>query len=368
MIRPLALSLAAGIVLLTATLCGAAEIFPVVHNEPITVRILGGKDGQPLARLHLVLLAGYDQSDLHGQLYRAELLTDAHGQAHLPRQLANLPWLQVWVAKKPLCQANPRGDSFSVDLIRRDGLSAPNLCGTAMADDAPGVFTVFVKSKEKNAPAVTLVASAKAPVAVATTQPAAVAPSRKPAEAETRPPAAQIPAVPVTAKLQEKPAPVPAEKVLNPAEPARKPSEAETRPPVAQIPAAPVAAALQEKPAPAPAEKVLKPAEPARPVAAAPAAVSAPAPAVVAAKDSHSGKARAAAYRRARRVAMRPVTHRARTVFASCEVRKPRAKVAPPASSSARSEDKPASAGKSKPAAGVKLLAATPVESKAPLK
>jgi hypothetical protein len=137
--------------LLTATLNGAAESFPVVHNEPITVRILGGKNGQPLAHLHLVLLAGYNQSDLRDQLYRTEVLTDAQGQARLPRQLANLPWLQVWVAMKPLCQAKPRGDSFSVDLIRRDGLSAPNRCGTVTVEETPGVFTVFVKSKEKNA-------------------------------------------------------------------------------------------------------------------------------------------------------------------------------------------------------------------------
>ena len=164
MIRPLALSLAAGMALLTATLCGADETFPVVHNEPITVRILGGKDGQPLAHLHLVLLAGYDRSDLHDQLFRAEILTNAHGEARLPRQLANLPWLQVWVTKKPLCQAKPRGESFSVDLIRRDGLSAPNLCGTATVEDAPGVFTVFVKGKGVAPPAdLTVTATTPAP-------------------------------------------------------------------------------------------------------------------------------------------------------------------------------------------------------------
>jgi hypothetical protein len=150
--------------LLTATLCGVAETFPVVHNEPITVRILGGKNGQPFAHLHLVLLGGYEQRDLHDQLYRAELLTDAHGQVRLPGQLANLPWLQVWVAKKSLCQAKPRGESYSVELIRRDGLSAPNRCGTATVEDAPGVFTVFVKGKGV-APPVDLpaVASSHAP-------------------------------------------------------------------------------------------------------------------------------------------------------------------------------------------------------------
>jgi hypothetical protein len=376
MIRSLALSLAAVIALLTATLNGAAETFPVVHNEPITVRILGGKDGQPLAQLHLVLLAGYDQSDLHDQLYRAELLTDAHGQAHLPKQFANLPWLQVWVDKKPLCQSKPRGESFSVELIRRDGLSAPNRCGTAVVEDAPGVFTVFVKSKEKNAPAVTLVARAEAPapVTVATALPAVVAPARKPAEAETHPPVAQIPAVPAAAALQEKPALAPA---VKPTEPARKPAEVETRPSAAQIPAVPAATALQEKPAPAPA---VKPAEAARPVAAAPAAVPKPAavvviaaaPAVVATSRRASDLARAAAYRRARQVAMRPVSHRARPVLASCEMRKPHAKAEPPAASSPRSEDKPDTvldaAHKSKPAAGVRLEAVTPGESKAPPK
>jgi len=339
MIRPLALSLAAGIALLIATLNGVAEKFPVVHNEPITVRILGGKDGQPLAHLHLVLIAGYDRSDLHDQLYRAELLTDAQGQAHLPKLLANLPWLQVWVTKKPLCQAKPREESFSVDLIRRDGLSAPNRCGTATVEDAPGVFTVFVKSKGKKAPAVTLVARAEAPVMVATTPPAAVAPAQKPAEAETRPPAAQISVV---------------------------------------------AAALPVTPAAAPAEKVLKPIESSRPVAAAPlavlspvpvavptpavAVVTAPAPAVVAASRRASGLARTAPHRPVRRVSGRPVSHRSRTVLTSCEVRKPRAKAAPPASSSTRSEDKPATELKSKPAAGVKLLTATPSESKSPPK
>jgi hypothetical protein len=153
MLRPLALSLAAGASLLTATLNGAAETFPVVHNEPITVRILSGKDGLPLVHVHLVLLAGYDQRDLHDQLFRSEVLTDSHGQVRLPRQLANLPWLQVWVAKKPLCQAKPRGDSFSVELIRRDGLSAPNRCGTAVVEDAPGIFTVYVKGKGVAPPA-----------------------------------------------------------------------------------------------------------------------------------------------------------------------------------------------------------------------
>jgi len=147
MIRPLTFSLAAGVALLAAPICGANESFPVVHSEPITVRVLSGQDGKPLAHLHLIVIAGYDQSDLRGQRWREETLTDAQGQALLSGQLANLPWLQLWVKNKPLCQTNPRKSGFSVERIRRDGLSAPNRCGTATVADVPGVFTVFVMSK-----------------------------------------------------------------------------------------------------------------------------------------------------------------------------------------------------------------------------
>jgi hypothetical protein len=164
--------------LLTATICRADEVFPVVHNETITIRVLSGKDGLPLVYLHLIVIAGYDQSDLRDQLFREEAITDAHGQARLSNQLTNLPWLQVWVLKKPLCQANPRKASFSMERIRRDGLSASNRCGTIAVEDAPGVFTVFVKGK------------GKAPVALAAAAAAAAAPASAPASALATAPAA----------------------------------------------------------------------------------------------------------------------------------------------------------------------------------
>jgi len=140
--------------LIAGAACAAGESFPVVHSEPITIRVLGGKDGRPLGRLHLTLIAGYDRNDMREQLYREEVLTDAHGQARLSNQLANLPWLQVWVGKKSLCQKNPRSTGYSVELTRRDGLSTPNRCGLATVEDRPGVFTVFVKGKGAAQPAI----------------------------------------------------------------------------------------------------------------------------------------------------------------------------------------------------------------------
>jgi hypothetical protein len=211
MIRPLSLALATAIATLTASLCGADETFPVVHNEPITVRIVGGINGMPLSNLHLVLLGGYDQSDLHDQLYREEVLTDAYGNVRLSKQLANLPWLQVWVSKMPLCQSNPRKTSFSVELIRHDGVSAPNLCDPVSAQDTPGVFTVFVKNKaRKLKKGVSIsVAMPTAPVKAASV----VAPAANFAKVVTSPVLPQpvvatstaLPAAPVEAPVQATP-------------------------------------------------------------------------------------------------------------------------------------------------------------------
>lgn len=142
---PLAAGLALGLALPAAAWANAVEDFPVNRKDAITIRVLNGRNGQPQGRLHLILIGGYDPQDLRDQFYREEVISDVHGQVRLSRQLENLPWLQVWVQKKKLCQAQPRTASFNVDLIRRDGLSTPNHCGLAAVEDSPGVFTVFVK-------------------------------------------------------------------------------------------------------------------------------------------------------------------------------------------------------------------------------
>jgi hypothetical protein len=150
MIRLFPLTIAAGLALLAAPFSGAAAPYSVTHNGPITVRILSGEDGQPFAHVHLLLLGGYDQRQIDDKLWREEAITDAHGEARLSKQFANLPWLQVWVRKKRLCQAKPRAASFSVELMLRDGVSAPNRCGTFTVEETPGVFTVFVKGVGKS--------------------------------------------------------------------------------------------------------------------------------------------------------------------------------------------------------------------------
>jgi hypothetical protein len=309
MIQPRSLALTAAIAFLTVSNCVADETFPVVHDDPITVRIVGGINGIPLSNLHLVLIGGYDQSDLHDQLYRREVLTDTFGNVRLPKQLANLPWLQVWVNKMPLCQSNPRKTSFSVELIRRDGLNAPNLCGPVSAQETPGIFTVFVKNKAKKL---------KKGVSITVGLPWNRSPLPAPAPASTAENAS--PAAPHTAV-----------------------SEAATSAVVTTV--VPMEAPLKDN-------------------VIAPAAV--PAPVNPPASVSLILPVKTAAHLQPRRVAAKPAVHRAKPAPVACSAQPPAAKAATAPPAKDHSKDAPprkalvSSASGSKPLAGRRVAAKKP--------
>jgi hypothetical protein len=151
MLRTFAIFFCAGFAVAVA-LGQAVEPFPVIHKQPITVRILGGKDGRPLAHLHVVLTGGYDPRDLkHGQ-WREEILTNDEGEARMSTYIGGLPFLQISVAKKHPCFTDSSSAPFSIERMRADGLSTPNRCGTATMADVPGIFNVFVKGKQAQPP------------------------------------------------------------------------------------------------------------------------------------------------------------------------------------------------------------------------
>jgi hypothetical protein len=131
--------------LLGGALSGLAESIPVEQHEPIILRVLNGKTGQPLIHLHLVLVAGYNELDIGHRLWREEAFTNAAGEARLPKSLVNLPFLEVSLAKAKLCQASSRGQLYNVGRIRNDGLNAPNRCGVVLAPEEPRVLTIFAK-------------------------------------------------------------------------------------------------------------------------------------------------------------------------------------------------------------------------------
>jgi hypothetical protein len=131
--------------------CAGNEIFPLAHNEPVTVRVVDGKDGKPVALAHLTLVGGYVERDLELRQWTQEALTDAVGALRLRDGLRNLPLIRVEVLKAHGCAAEGFEETFSMDLVRRDGISGPNRCGTVAVESVPGVLIIFVKGKKAGA-------------------------------------------------------------------------------------------------------------------------------------------------------------------------------------------------------------------------
>jgi hypothetical protein len=173
MVRTLSLAFCAVTLALPGSLGKSEESMPAIHHEPITIRILNGSDGAPLAHVHLLFVAGYDDRDLRLGLWREDAITDANGQASLPDSLKNFSFLAVWVTKRKLCAE--RGHSLDADLdrVRFEGMSTLNQCGNVMSADKPGVLTVFAEAHPED------LLSPIAPLAVPAAKPPAPCRSKR---------------------------------------------------------------------------------------------------------------------------------------------------------------------------------------------
>lgn len=161
--RPLSLALCGLTLALPGSMGKSEQSMPAVHPEPITIRILDGKGGAPLAHVQLLFVAGYDDRDLRRGLWSAEAITDAKGRASLPGALKNFSFVAVWVEKHKLCAGHGRSSGVNLDSIRYEGTSTPNHCGTTVVEDTPGVLTVFAEAHAQDLlppPAVPLVSPA----------------------------------------------------------------------------------------------------------------------------------------------------------------------------------------------------------------
>lgn len=127
-------------------ICSASEPFPVVHHEPLTVRVLDGTSGKPRAGLRVVLAGGYTERDIALGLWQEGARTNASGEVRIPDALANLPFLRVWVIKAKSCQPKGAPGRLLVDRIRNEGWNTDNICGTSTSAATPGKLVLFVKS------------------------------------------------------------------------------------------------------------------------------------------------------------------------------------------------------------------------------
>lgn len=138
-------------VLVSGAAAGLAQnSWPAMHPQPIAIQILDGKRGAPLERVHLQIVAGYDDNDLRFGRWGAEAITDEQGRAMLPDSLKDFGFLAVWVVKHKLCAAHGLSPRLSLGSIRNEGLSTPDECGTLVPVNQPGMLIVFAKAHAKD--------------------------------------------------------------------------------------------------------------------------------------------------------------------------------------------------------------------------
>jgi hypothetical protein len=63
----------------------------------------------------------------------------------LPFNESRISRIQIWVDHYTLCQKMPNDQSYSVEEIRKTGLSAPNTCGVRTQERVANQFVVFAR-------------------------------------------------------------------------------------------------------------------------------------------------------------------------------------------------------------------------------
>jgi hypothetical protein len=111
----------------------------------ITVQVLDGRNGKPLADQHVLVFTGISINAAKSHAAHTELTTEKTGAGTLTIYPAETQWLQVFTDGRVLCYPNPNQSSFSVSEIMSKGLATPNDCGALIKEPSAGRFIIFAR-------------------------------------------------------------------------------------------------------------------------------------------------------------------------------------------------------------------------------
>jgi hypothetical protein len=117
----------------------------MAQRMDIVVQALDGRNGKPLANLHLLVFTGVSSDGVKSHAEHTGLTTDKDGLGTLTIYPSETHWIQVWANGRVLCQQDPNRNSFSVATIMSKGLAIPNSCSALVREPTPGHIIVFVR-------------------------------------------------------------------------------------------------------------------------------------------------------------------------------------------------------------------------------
>ena len=117
----------------------------VAGNGTVEVHLVNGKNGKPIAGVHVLVFQGASADEVKQLKYSLELRTDSDGVAVLPSD--TMPWLRVYVDWHRSCQSDQGGGIYSLATIRDWGLVTPNTCGSITRRASPDTVYLFMRDE-----------------------------------------------------------------------------------------------------------------------------------------------------------------------------------------------------------------------------
>jgi hypothetical protein len=117
----------------------------VAQGINITVQVLDGRNGKPLADQHLLVFTGLSSGAVKTHAQHTGVTTDKDGIGTLTIYPVETQWLQVFTDGRIPCFPNPNRASFSVGDIMSKGLVTPNDCSAQIKQASPGHFVIYAR-------------------------------------------------------------------------------------------------------------------------------------------------------------------------------------------------------------------------------
>ncbi len=111
----------------------------------ITVQVLDGRNGKPMADQHVLVFTGLSAGAVKTHAQHTGVKTDKSGIGTLTIYPTETQWLQVFTGGRVPCFPNPNQASFSVSEIISKGLVTPNDCNAQVQQASPGHFVIYAR-------------------------------------------------------------------------------------------------------------------------------------------------------------------------------------------------------------------------------
>jgi hypothetical protein len=131
--------------LVAALLCSTMMKAQTDKTLAITVQVLDGRNGKPLADQHVLVFTGLSADAVKTHAQHTGVTTGKDGVGTLTIYPGETQWLQVFTDGHVPCFPDPNKASFSVSEIMSKGLVTPNDCSAQVQQASPGHFVIYAR-------------------------------------------------------------------------------------------------------------------------------------------------------------------------------------------------------------------------------